>query len=372
MINFSNKSKYFRATDGVMVYLLGLVGIFAVSSMVSGALLYVLDSIVTSYPTVGEVINMGLNALIQVALVGVYYFYISKLDARPQICIKKTHPVAIILGAVTAVIALLGFIVPATLFDNLLIKIGYVMTAFEVQTVAGKVALVFVTVICAPIGEELIFRSALLSGLKRKFSAPICILINGIAFSLMHMNPAQTVYQFALGCALASVALASGSVIPAMVGHMTSNLIACLIEFFPEGLNKIFLPIINFGMKNAVCVIILVVLAVALHVVIYFVIKRFGKDEENIQVVEPEFFDSDMQPVFATDPYYAQKHEAHLSSGEGDGRDGRGLQGLLRKRYDAKHSECGGIFGKNTFAVGLAVGLAFCAVMWLLSLLVMI
>ena len=58
-------------------------------------------------------------------------------------------------------------------------------------------------------------------------------------FSLFHVNPAQTVYQFACGVCFALVAIRSGSALPTMVSHFLNNALvlamtAAGLEDFPE------------------------------------------------------------------------------------------------------------------------------------------
>lgn len=81
------------------------------------------------------------------------------------------------------------------------------------------VALCFV----APVCEEIIFRgtigSGLLNGLNSKISA---VLIGGALFSLFHVNPAQTVHQFFVGCVL-MVFFIDGSYWTVFLGHFFNN-----------------------------------------------------------------------------------------------------------------------------------------------------
>ena len=62
----------------------------------------------------------------------------------------------------------------------------------------SPVALVLMTVVLAPIGEEFLFRGTVGRGLAN--DKPILgILLSGGLFALFHLNPAQTLHQFVLG-----------------------------------------------------------------------------------------------------------------------------------------------------------------------------
>ncbi len=365
-----NKRK-FTASDGATVYLLGILCIF----LISNALGFVFGGIDGSErPALYEAVNMLANALLQVGLIAVYVIYIKTSGARPQIGLNKSAPLSYLFGVLAAIVALYGFVLPAELFDEQLRRIGFTSDAFAVSTLPGKISLVLLTVLIAPIGEELIFRSALISGLSRRLSAVPCILINGLTFSLMHMNPAQTVYQLALGCALAALALASRSVIPCIVCHSTSNLMACLTELVPGFTKKFFAPVLFVGGdgRNALWIVFLMLAAVGVTSAGYIFLRRLtvkNSDFTEEKATEPAFFDPvTLAPVFEGDPDYEQRLKR--KNAQGSSAEAEAVQALLRRQYDAKNGERGGFLGKNTFFKCICIGIGFCAIMWLLALFV--
>jgi hypothetical protein len=135
------------------------------------------------------------------------------------------------------------FFIPITVGGEMLLRaLNYSFTdPYTVGNPLKNVFFMLMAVVFAPVCEELIYRSALLSGLKRKFNDIVCALLSGLAFSLMHMSPEQTVYQFFLGFGAALLTLASGSVLPAIAMHAASNLIAALgsigVSFIANALN---------------------------------------------------------------------------------------------------------------------------------------
>lgn len=84
-------------------------------------------------------------------------------------------------------------------------------------------------VILAPIGEELIYRGVVLR-CSAKISQRFAIFFSAFIFGIMHGNPYQFVLGFLLGIPLAMVTLKTGSIVPAIICHMTNNLMASVSE----------------------------------------------------------------------------------------------------------------------------------------------
>lgn len=88
-------------------------------------------------------------------------------------------------------------------------------------------------VIAAPVLEELMFRGAvmnLLAPVDRTFA----LLASALLFGLMHCNFNQIFNGFLLGLVFGYIALKSGSVIPAIICHMTANLNSFVIGYIFE------------------------------------------------------------------------------------------------------------------------------------------
>lgn len=286
-------------------------------------------------------VNMLVSILLQAAFLTTIIVYCLKQRTRPDFGIKLTHPANYALSALTAIVALVGFYFVALAFDLLLQTMGYSSTdPFVFETTAAKVLGVIGTCVAAPICEELIFRGALLSGLKKNFKEPVAILLSGLTFSLMHMNPEQTVYQFLLGCALAYLVIKTGSLIVGMIGHCVSNLIAMLMALitpFGEAMDSAIEAVYNIPWLFA---LMTVALAVAGAVAIFFIGKLMGKlsgrkAETNFTSVPPEIPES-QEPEGGETPAPAKP--------------------ILKST-----------FGGKTF---LIIGISVCAVMWVIMLVV--
>ena len=83
--------------------------------------------------------------------------------------------------------------------------------------------------IMAPLVEELLFRGAIQGYMLRKGIKPLyAILIASAIFGIVHMNPIQIPFAFAIGMIFGWLYYRTGSVVPGIVGHFINNSIACL------------------------------------------------------------------------------------------------------------------------------------------------
>ena len=79
--------------------------------------------------------------------------------------------------------------------------------------------------------EEFVYRGVVFSGYK---SAPIiaAAVVNGLFFGIMHVNPQQFLYAFALGAVFSFVLYYSKSIITTMIFHFTVNAFQSLLLAF--------------------------------------------------------------------------------------------------------------------------------------------
>lgn len=74
--------------------------------------------------------------------------------------------------------------------------------------------------------EELLFRGLLLTAMCSRLGRIDAVAVTGALFALVHLSVEQFFALAVLGFAAGGVALASGSVLPAMALHLTYNLTA--------------------------------------------------------------------------------------------------------------------------------------------------
>lgn len=83
--------------------------------------------------------------------------------------------------------------------------------------------LLILVAVIAPIAEELFFRGMLYPVLRRRWSAPVAIVVNGFLFALIHFIPILIPGLFLVGIVLAWIRERSGSLLPCMLVHALQN-----------------------------------------------------------------------------------------------------------------------------------------------------
>lgn len=91
-------------------------------------------------------------------------------------------------------------------------------------------AVIFICII-PTITEEILMRKIILDGLS-EVGEVFAIFASGFIFSIFHMNPAQTLYQFIVGCAFAYIVLKGGNYFVTMIAHLLNNLFIVLNYYF--------------------------------------------------------------------------------------------------------------------------------------------
>jgi sodium transport system permease protein len=71
--------------------------------------------------------------------------------------------------------------------------------------------------------EELLCRGALLPPLRERFGPRVAVLLAAVLFAALHLSPYRFVPTLLLGVVFGTVAVASGSTLPAMLAHALNN-----------------------------------------------------------------------------------------------------------------------------------------------------
>ena len=322
--------KEISLTDGVIVFALAIGANLAVQ-FVYGAILGLMgrESAASDYEQLAVMAVMQLSWLASTII----YFIVRKRNPKLLYPIEDARPSAA-LSLILPILCIAGFYLLTSSFDSFLGKINYQKNPGIKTDTAGKfVFAIIVMVILAPFCEELIFRGVLFSGLCKKLNPYIAALLSAVAFTFMHMNPEQTLYQFFLGYACALAAYKSGSIVTSMVLHSGSNLIAVLL-----GISKIgnaFAKAVNALTRTpAIAALSTIVLALGCGAAIYGICEAMKK--LNIK-------------------YSRRKHE---ESSEGEGVNPAGEESAPSAAVsDSKNT-------KDFVIYGVTTGL--CAFMWIL------
>lgn len=125
--------------------------------------------------------------------------------------------------------------------------------------------MIFAVILVAPIGEELLFRGLVQSYGLKNFAPVLAIGLQGLIFGLYHGNVIQGIYAFFMGVVLGIVTYKLGSIIPAILLHVSINASLLLV---PE--------ILYIGTGRTIATTI--VTGAIFVVMIWLVVRKKNKD----------------------------------------------------------------------------------------------
>jgi membrane protease YdiL (CAAX protease family) len=88
--------------------------------------------------------------------------------------------------------------------------------------------------LAAPIAEELCFRGLLLPILLRRFKPTTAVVLQALAFGVVHVYPLQILSATLAGLVLGALALRTRSLIPGMIVHAANNAIVFALIMSPS------------------------------------------------------------------------------------------------------------------------------------------
>jgi membrane protease YdiL (CAAX protease family) len=90
-------------------------------------------------------------------------------------------------------------------------------------------------VLLGPILEELLFRGAITKSLLESYPPPTAILLSGVLFGAIHLNPPQVVPGMLIGFAFAWLYYLTRSIVPGVLIHIFNNGLSVILSFnFPK------------------------------------------------------------------------------------------------------------------------------------------
>lgn len=150
----------------------------------------------------------------------------------------KTDVLYIVVPVVCAVVLMIGMYLPTVWYGYFIhdaVGVPWSAGEIELSSVASVVMIVIASVFLAPVCEETIYRGVLNDGLNMRFSAVKAALLSALAFMLMHMNPMQVVFQFALGVLSAFVIDRTKRILPSVILHACANSLALVMQMTAFG-----------------------------------------------------------------------------------------------------------------------------------------
>jgi membrane protease YdiL (CAAX protease family) len=105
----------------------------------------------------------------------------------------------------------------------------------KITTIYSGIAIVITTILIAPLIEELLFRGYFQKVLEDEWQdVTKAILVTGIFFAFVHMNPYWIVQIYLLGVVLGYLAWRTNSIVPSLILHGLNNGFAVALNNCPD------------------------------------------------------------------------------------------------------------------------------------------
>lgn len=266
--------KTIGASESSSIYLLGICA----SSLVSVFLSLAFSRTNASFDGM-SVFNWVGYPLVQIAFFAtvVVYAAVRRIDEKSVARIRKfTNWKQIALIPFIGIATILTFLPLANLWSSFLALIGYHGAGVSMPDYsdAGVYFLSLLVMAVVPACcEELFMRGNVFHGLSTR-SVWFGILMSSFFFSLMHINPVQTVHQFGLGIVLVLVLILSKSIWACVLLHCFNNFVSItLTAYIPQ----VDIWYSKLGYFNWITGIISVLIGIASLVILLYLFYRLGK-----------------------------------------------------------------------------------------------
>ena len=261
--NESNEIKNLSAGDSGVLYSFAVISVLLVSIIFSTVMVMLSrgnESVFKSDAVI--IINFILGPIAILLAIGVLRLR-RKAPIIEALDVKSFDKYSLLATAMIFLGLTFGLAEVNNLFVGFLQKIGLSVSAPSLPklTFGGVFASVLFVCIVPAVVEETLFRGLILSGLKSTGTV-FAVILSGVLFSLFHMSPAQTIYQFIVGAVYALVILYGKNILNTIGMHLLNNLYIVLNYYFwGFTLSGILKPIITIiGILLLVGGIVLLVL----------------------------------------------------------------------------------------------------------------
>ena len=182
-------------------------------------------------------VQIAFTMLAQVAFLIIVLVLNKKYNLQKAMSIsKKLGTQNAIISVALGIIAVLSLYPIVSWFDVFLQSVGYNVSTvgFEITSpfmlILGIVLLAFVPAVL----EELVFRGAILQGLKR-YGKWVAIFSTSALFVLLHGSLQQVVFPFLVSIILCQTALKTDNVLASIVVHCVSNTTSLVVSYIGFG-----------------------------------------------------------------------------------------------------------------------------------------
>lgn len=211
----------------LIYFLLQILGSFSVVPFVMGYLYFTTGS--TDYQQYQQAM-LPYSLVMGMVFMGIYLWKSGKLSSKYHLWKSlepKTLGITVLWGCASLIVISLAVeLTSPDLPDLMESQFRIIMGNF-----AGLIGVTFL----GPILEELIFRGVITRVLLEKYPPMVSILVAGLCFGLIHLNPAQVVPGILSGIMFSWLYYITRSLLPGIIVHIINNSYATFLTLnFPE------------------------------------------------------------------------------------------------------------------------------------------
>lgn len=226
-IDTVKEGKRFFSTIGFL-YLAGSVIIWIVQDLTIGMVHYMKPELLQNNTLFMMLPMLSMYILGMPMLI----FLVSRMKTEKKIAVHKMSVGKLIMAAIMCY----GIMYAGNLAGNFLTMLiglfkGSAVTNEVASMVAGNAqwAVFFLTVLCAPVYEEVIFRKLIIDRAV-VYGEGTAVVLSGIMFGLFHGNLNQFAYAFFLGLFLAFIYVKTGRLRYTVILHMAVNFVGSVVS----------------------------------------------------------------------------------------------------------------------------------------------
>jgi uncharacterized protein len=144
--------------------------------------------------------------------------------------------------------------------------------------------LIVVTVLAAPVFEELIFRGIILDGFLKRYKPWTAIFLSSLIFGIAHLNIPQFINAMMIGILMGWVYWKTSSLLLTILIHFINNLSATLLDFYTNRYNE---SAVQHFAGNTRIYLLVYFGSMILAIILFLVFTRiFANPQEKFNAVE--------------------------------------------------------------------------------------
>lgn len=184
--------------------------------------------------------TIGLLGILSIILFISFMFYVKQVKFKHYLHFRIID-LKLILRLICYSIIIQEISIKSNEFLNYFISLDDSMQVMRNATTSDNFMFTLTIVgILAPMVEEVYFRGIVFTKLKNKINLKSAIILQALLFASIHMNPAQFISCFILGCISAILYLKYDSMIAPITLHVSFNSIAVVLVNIGESSNTAY------------------------------------------------------------------------------------------------------------------------------------